>query len=547
MGDKPGDKSDMDVEAATQDTQRGSIDNGYNKSVLEADSGGTQRGLKSRHAQMIALGGTIGTGLFVGSGQALHMGGPVFLLASYVLISIIVFGVVTATTEMSSYLPVPGSSIAYYGTRFVSPSVGFALGYLYWYAFAITVPNDITAASIVVKYWNPPVPTAVWITLFAVITILLNCFPVKYYGESEFWFASIKVFGIVGLLIMALVLVCGGGPTHETLGFRYWSSPINQYLVHGDSGYLVAFVATTTFSFFAFAFAPELIVVTGGEMERPRQNLPRAGRRYFYRLVLFYILGAFFVGLVVRSDNGQLLGGGVGAGASPWAIAAREAGIRGLDSVINAVILTSACSAGSSYLYLSSRTLYSLALTGLAPSVFTRCSKGGIPYVAVALCSSFSLLAYLNVSTSGATVFNWFVNLINTGAYISWAMICFIYLRFRKATDYHHTEDLPYRSMFQPIIAYVTGGMLILLMLLSGFTNFLKGHWNTTNFITSYIGIAIFLAFYFGHKLTVGRHDRWVYPPEEVDLTTGLAEVIANETPAPVRKGWRNWWRALVE
>ncbi|KAF7548861.1 hypothetical protein G7Z17_g6793 [Cylindrodendrum hubeiense] len=539
-------KSDAEVQSTTRPASYSDASKSQN---VEVNIHGTKRGLKSRHAQMIALGGTIGTGLFVGSSQGLRIGGPVFLLAAYILITIMVFGIVTATTEMSSYLPVPGSSMAYYGGRFVSPSFGFALGWMYWYIFVIIVPNDITAASLIIEYWNPPVHTAVWITLIMVLIIALNCFPVTVFGESEFWFASLKVFGIVGLLFMALVLMCGGGPNHDALGFRYWTQPgpVNEYLLPGASGRLVSFIATTTFSLYAFAFAPELLVVTAGEMERPRQNLPKAGKRYFYRLIIFYILGSFFIGLIVRSDNPQLLGGGSGAGASPWAIAARDAGIRGLDSVINGVILTSACSAGSSYLYLSSRALYSMALSGNAPAVFKKCSKAGIPYVAVAASASFCLLAFLNVSTSGATVFNWFVNLINTGGYMSWIAVCFIYLRFRKATFAQNVEELPYRSRFQPIMSYVCGVVLVFLMLLNGLPVFIKGNWNTSNFLTSYIGIPIFIAFYLDHKFTLGRSDRLMYTPTEIDLTSGLAEILADDTPAPERKGWKSWWRVLFE
>ena len=337
---------------------------------------------------------------------------------------------------MSSYLPVPGSTMAYFGSRFFSKSMGFAMGCMYWYIFTITVPAEVTAASVVVQYWNSPVPIAVWITIFMIVIIALNCFPVQYYGETEFWFASLKVFGIIGLLIMALVLVFGGGSNHELLGFHYWKHPaaVNEYIVGGASERLAAFVGTTTFSIFAFAFAPELLVITGGEMESPRRNLPIAGKRYFYRLIFFYVAGSLAISMVVSCNDPLLLGGGSGAGASPWAIAAKRAGIRGLDSVINAVILLSAWSAGNSYLFLASRNLYSMALVGNAPRIFARCANSGIPYVATGTSAIFCLLAYLNVSDSGVTVFNWFVNLINTGGYMSWILICVIYLRFRKAT-----------------------------------------------------------------------------------------------------------------
>lgn len=534
--------------------------------LLERTS--TKRGLKSRHAQMIALGGTIGTGLFVGSGQGLRMGGPVFLVVAYSLITVMVYGIVTATTEMSSYLPVPGSSVAYYGKRYFSSSMGFALGWMYWYIFSITVPAEITAGTLVIQYWSPPVHNAVWITILMAVIVALNALPVRFYGETEFWFASIKVFGIIGLLIMALVLVLGGGPNHQRLGFHYWSNPapINDYLVTGSSGKLCAFLGTTIFSMYAFAFAPELLVVTGGEMESPRRNLPIAGKRYFYRLVVFYVLGVLAISMIVPSDDPKLLGGGSGAGSSPWAVAVKNAGIAGLDSVINAVILTSAWSAGNSYLYMASRALYSMAVAGSAPRIFMRCTGSGIPYYAVAASASFSLLAYLNLSSTGSTVFNWFVNLINTGklrfilpisglkayprsigGFTSWVAVCVIYLRFRKATLVQNVTDLPYRSRFQPYMAYVSGTFFFSLLLLNGFKVFVRGYWNASNFLTSYIGIPIFLIFLLAHKFLTARHEPWMIPSGEVDLYSGLEEIVANEMPRGTREKWHQKWRAVFE
>ena len=240
---------------------------------------------------------------------------------------------------MSSYLPVRGANMSYYGTRFFSRSLGFAMGWMYWYIFSITVPAEVTATSLVIQYWEPPVHVAVWITLTIIVIVGLNCFPVKFYGEAEFWFASIKVFGIIGLILMALVLVCGGGPSGEVYGFKFRHNPgpVKEYPVNGVGGgigQLRAFVAVITFSIFAFAFAPELLVVTGGEMKNPRRNLPIAGRTYFYRLIFFYVFGIFFIGLIVSSNNENLLNGESGAGSSPWAVAAREAGIKGLDSTM---------------------------------------------------------------------------------------------------------------------------------------------------------------------------------------------------------------------
>ncbi|KAF2156542.1 AAT family amino acid transporter [Myriangium duriaei CBS 260.36] len=514
----------------------------------ELDRQGTHRGLKTRHAQMIAIGGTIGTGLFVGSGQGLSIGGPLFLVLSYLTLTVLVYGIVGQTTELSSYLPIRGASVAYYATRYVSRSLGFALGWMYWYVFAITVPAEITATSLVINYWHNHVPIAVWITITFVVILALNLVPVRLYGEAEFWFASLKVFGIIGMIIMALVIICGGAPDEGALGFHYWNhpGPINQYIVPGSGGRLAAFVACICFSTFAFAFAPELLVVTGGEMQSPRRNLPRAGRTYFIRLILFYVLGVIAISCIVSSDNSDLLNGKSGAGSSPWAIAAREAGIKGLDSVINAVIVTSAWSAGNSYLYLSTRALYSMALVGNAPKVFTRCSRSGIPIYALGVSASISLLAYLNCASTGAVVFNWFVNIINTGAFESWFCISIIYLRFRKATFYHNITDLPFRSRLQPYLSWVCMVTFLLLMLLQGFPVFLRGQWNTSSFLTAYLGIPIFLALYFGHKFTIGRNDPWYHAVQDIDLTSGLDDIIAQETPKPVARGLLEKVKAIL-
>ncbi|KAJ0331448.1 hypothetical protein COL922a_011931 [Colletotrichum nupharicola] len=506
------------------------------ESVLEGQGeqhGTTQRGLKSRHAQMIALGGTIGTGLFVGIGQAPYMGGPSSSSSP-----------TSASPSSSTASPPPQAKCPLTSPCPAppSPTTATASSPALW-ASPSAGSTGISSLSLS-PLRSPPLHIAVWLTLIGLVMVGLNCFPVKVYGEAEFWFASIKVFGIIGLLMLSVVLFFGGGPSHQPLWFSNWSDPgpVKEYIVSGNSGRLVAFLATITFSVYAFAFAPELLVVTGGEMDRPRRNIPTATRRYFYRLITFYILGALAVGIIVNSENPNLLSGGKGAGASPWAI-----GIRGLDSVVNVVIVLSAWSAGNSYLYLASRALYSMALAGNAPRIFTRCTKSGVPYYATAASASLSLLAYLNVASTGVTVFNWFVNLINTGAYQSWICCCVVYLRYRKAADAQGVADVPFRSRFQPYSSIVSICGFGLLLVVNGFKVFLDGQWDTSSFLTSYIGVVIFFALYFGHKFTVGRDDAWVRDPIDVDLVSWLDEAMAQETPAPPRTKWHQKWRVLFE
>ena len=508
----------------------------------------THRGLKSRHAQMIALGGSIGTGLFVGSGQGLKIGGPAFLLAGYTIITLLLYGVATGIGEMGTYLPVRGSGMAYYGNRFVSRSLGFTLGWLYWYIFALGMPTEITITTIVIQYWETPVPTGVWYTIIGLVIIACNFFPVSVYGEAEFWFASTKVLAIVGLLILTVVLFFGGGPSGEPLYFSNWSNPtaVNTFLVGGDIGRLCAFVATLTFSVYAFIFAPEMLVATAGEMQSPRSNMPKATKRYFWRLVIFYLLGVLAIGIIVPSKHEDLLSPGSTASASPWAIGIREAGIPALDSVINAVIVLSAWSAGNSFLYIASRALYSLALSGNAPAIFARCTKSGIPYYAVGASSLLSVLSYMNLASTGSVVFNWLANIVNTGAFQSWICCCIIYIRFRKATEAQGVK-VSYRSRFQPWASWVSGVTFTVLLLLNGFKVFVKDHWDTGTFITSYIGIVVFGVLYLGHKFTIGKNDPWAIPLDKVDLQSGLDDILAAELPPKPRLKWYEQWRILFE
>lgn len=413
--------------------------------------------------------------------------------------------------------------------RYVSKSLGVALGYLYFYSFGIIAAYEITAATILIDYWPHGINVAVWITIIMAIIIALNVFPVRVYAEAEFWFASIKVFLILGLLILSLVLMLGGGPNHDRLGFRYWYVPgaINDYIETGATGKFVAFIYVWILSGFSFYFSPELIIVTSGEMHNPRKNLPTASRQFFYRLIFFYILGAIAIGAICASNAPGLVTGSGDANASPWVIAIQNAGIESLPSIVNAGILTSAWSSGSSYLYMSSRSLYSLAVSGNAPRIFARCNRWGVPIYAVLTASLFAPLAYMVCNSEAGVVFNWFISLTNTAGYTSWVLCCVTFIRFRKACDLQGIVS-PYRSAIQPWAAYVCGFLFLVLCLLNGFTVFFPGNWSIGGFLSAYIGVPIFLVIWIGHKLTAGKNDPWIYPSQDVDLTTGLDVVEAD-------------------
>lgn len=257
----------------------------------------------------------------------------------------------------------------------------------------------------------------------------------SWYGEAEFWFASLKIIAIIGLIILGVVLFFGGGPNHDRLGFRYWEHPgaFKPYLVSNvNTGRFLAFWTALIKSGFSFIFSPELITTAAGEAVSPRRNIPKATNRFIYRLFAFYVLGSLVIGVTVAYNDKSLLhgvaSGGSGAGASPFVIGIQNAGIKGLNHVINAAILISAWSSGNSWVYAGSRTLYSLAREGQAPKIFTRCSKNGVPYVAVLVTWSIGLLSFLNLSSSGSTVFYWFTNITTVGGFISWVLVGVAYL-----------------------------------------------------------------------------------------------------------------------
>ncbi|KAF6836758.1 proline permease [Colletotrichum plurivorum] len=506
---------------------------------------GTHRGFKPRHSQMIAIGGAIGTSLFLGSAQVLRVGGPAFLLLSYATLSVIVYGIVTGIAEVATYLPVQGGTMSYYGNKYVSRSLGISKGYLYWYSLSILLPYELVASNLLIDFWNPPVNHAVWITAILVVIIILNFLPVRVFGEAEFWSAGMKVILIIGLVFLSAVLFFGGGPNRDRLGFRYWMhpGPVNTYIEEGHAGRFIALLQSFVLASFAFVLVPEQLIVTAGEMQSPRHNLPRAARRFAWRLIVLFMPTVVAVGIVCPSNDPRLSGSGTTS--SPFVIAIQNAGIPVLDSIVNALILLSACTAGNAFLYSASRNLYSLAVAGNAPEIFSRCNRYGLPYFSVMASAAFSPLAYLSLSNTSLTVFNWLINITNSAGFISWACCGLIYFRYRKAIEFHQLQS-PYRSRVQPWGMWLGTFGAVFLILINGFSVFLSGRWSLGEFLTAYIGVPVFATIYGVHR-AYHKGDDWVRRPGDIDMTEGLAEVLAAGKPPPVRRGMMKWLCVLLE
>ncbi|KZT26701.1 hypothetical protein NEOLEDRAFT_1062284 [Neolentinus lepideus HHB14362 ss-1] len=538
----------MDIEkhdSKRPDTEEtiASVQENDSRTTEQNSYGETRRGLKSRHIQLIAIGGTIGTGLFVGSGAILSTVGPANLFMAYVVMSFILWIAMNCLGEMTTYLPTKGASVSYYIDRFVDPSLAFAAGWNYWYVYAMLVSTEISAATLVVQYWTHAIPVAALITIFLVVLFLLNIFTVSFYGESEFWFASLKILGITSLIILGAVLFFGGGPTHDRLGFRFWVHPgaFKPYMAPGATGRFLGFWTALVRAGFAFVLSPELVTSAAGESEAPRRNIPKASRRFIYRVIFFYVMGSLVAGIITPSNDPRLLqavsAGASGAGASPFVLGIQRAGIVGLNHVYNAMILTSAWSAGNSFVFASSRALYSLAVAGQAQRVFRRCNRNGVPYVAVCTTLVVSCIVYLNVSTGAAVVFQWFVNLTTISGLIAWMALFVCYIRFRQALVYNNAlHTLPFRTPLQPYATYLTLLLVTLLTITNGFQVFFPRQFTASSFLAAYITIPLFLALYLGHKAWF--RTPWLRRLEDIDVFAGKEEAdrLEEEDVPPVPK-----------
>ncbi len=458
------------------------------------DQNQLRRGLKSRHMTMISLGGAIGTGLFLASGGAIHSAGPGGALLAYGVIGIMVYFLVTSLGEMATYMPVSGA-FSTYADRFVDPAFGFAIGWNYWYNWAITIAAELSAATLIMKFWLPDSSSFIWSALFLVLMIGLNLLSVKGYGESEYWFATIKIVTVIVFIIVGILMIFGilGG---EAVGFTNFT--------RGDAPFHGGFLAALgVFMAAGFSFqGTELVGIAAGESENPRKSIPRAIRSVFWRILLFYILAIFIIGMLIPYTNENLASDAVQM--SPFTILFEKAGLAFAASVMNAIILTSVLSAGNSGMYASTRMLWVLAKEGKAPRFLTKLNRGGVPVYALLVTAAFGLLAFLASFFGDGVVYLWLLNASGMTGFIAWLGIAISHYRFRKAylAQGKSLADLPYKAKwypFGPLFAFALCLVVIIGQSLSAFSD---GAVDWQLLVASYIGIPVFLAFWLGYKWT---------------------------------------------
>ncbi|EGE01440.1 amino-acid permease inda1 [Trichophyton equinum CBS 127.97] len=506
-------------------TRMGCTPESFKQRTLEDRHNQFNQTLKSRHLHMIAIGGSIGAGLFVGSGSALRAGGPGALVIDFAIAGMMMFNVVHALGELAVLYPISGGFYTY-STRFIDPSWGFAMGWNYIFQWAIILPLELTVAALTIGYWRVNVSVAVWITVFIVGIIIINLFGVLGYGEEEFWASSLKLVSIIIFMIIALICVLGGGPSYgkynEYWGARLWQDP--GAFANGFKGVCAVFV-TAAFSF----SGTELVGLAAAESKTPLKSLPSAVKQVFWRITLFYILSLVFVGLLVPYTEKRLLGSGslIDVAASPMVIIAKDAGLTGFDSFLNVVILVSVLSIGNSGVYGGSRTLTALAEQGYAPKMFRYVDRAGRPLVSTVAMILVSFLAYINITASGEEIFGWLLALSGLASLFTWGSICYSHIRFRAAWKLqgHTLDEIPFKAAFG-----VWGSWFGLIMVgLVFIAQFYTAVWplgggvnNAKGFFKTYLAVPVVILFWLCAHIRKGKG--WL-KLQDVDVDAGRREI----------------------
>lgn len=460
------------------------------------------RGLHQRHISLIAIAGAIGTGLFLGLGGSIQTGGPLGALLGYAVVGAIVCAVQFSLGEVVAVLPVTGSFVRH-AEFLIDPAVGFAVGYNLVYGNLLSIPTEITAICVLFQFWTDINPS-LWIVIFIVLTFAVGISYIGIYGEVEFWFALLKIVFIIFLILLGLIIDLGGVPGTPRIGFRYWKTPgpFVEYIGSGRWGQFLGFWGCMSNAVFSFA-GVESIAMAAAETRNPRVAIPKACKRVFFRVVTFYGLAVLVVGMLVPSDDDRLNDYSGTAAQSPFVIAASAAGLKGVPSLVNAIVITSAWSSSNQALLSGTRVLYGLALKGQAPRLFLRTTSWGVPYVCVLLNTAFMFLAFMSLSESALSVFWWLVDLVACGVLISWICILTNHLRLILAMRKQGIalSRLPWHNKWTE---WTTPAALILCMIIlftAGFPVFTKGNWSASTFVSSYLDVGLVIAAYIFWKV----------------------------------------------
>jgi amino acid transporter, AAT family len=404
------------------------------------------RGLKGRHVQMIAIGGAIGVGLFLGSATAISRAGPGLVLA-YALGGLAVFFIMRALGELLLYRPVAGS-FASYAEEFVGPWAGFFTGWSYWFMWIVTGMAEITAVAVYINYWFPDVPQ--WIPALIALAVLYaaNLIAVNVFGEMEFWFALVKVVTIIAMMVIGLVVILFDvGELGQTASFA-------NLVNHGGffpTG-ILGVVLVLQIVMFAYQ-GVELVGVTAGEAENPERVLPQAVNSIIWRILLFYLGALIIIMSVLPWTEYQ-------PGVSPFVQVFERVGIPAAAGIINFVVITAAASSCNSGIFSTGRMLYTLSRAGQAPRTLRGVSRHQIPAHAVTLSAAVMLVGVALNYVVPAKAFIYITSTATAGAMWTWGVIVVSHLAYRRRVAAGKLPASPFRMPGSPVTNWIVVAFL---------------------------------------------------------------------------------------
>ncbi|RIJ66959.1 amino acid permease [Rummeliibacillus sp. POC4] len=414
-----------------------------------------QRGLDNRHIQLIALGGSIGVGLFYGSSATIQMGGPSILL-SYLIGGLVIFTIMRALGEMAVDEPVSGS-FSSYANRYLGTFAGYLTGWTYWFMWVVVGMAEISVVGVYVNYWFPDTPN--WLVALVVLIVftMVNLANVKAYGEFEFWFALIKVVAIIGMILFGLgIIFFGIGNGGQPIGIdNLWAH--GGLLPNGINGMIMSFVLVM----FSFG-GVELVGITAGEAKNPQRSIPKAINNVIWRILIFYI-GALGIMMILYPWDK------IGTNGSPFVLIFDKVGIPGAANLINFVVITAALSAFNSGLFASGRMLYNLSLQNNGPKFFGKLSKNGSPRRGILFSSLFLLVAVFLNYVVPEKVFMYISAVATVAVITSWTIILLTHLKFRKSKSKAEIGKLAFKMPLYPVSSYLALAFLAFVIVLMGF------------------------------------------------------------------------------
>ena len=402
------------------------------------------RSMKRRHLFMLSLGGVIGTGLFLNAGYTINQAGAGGALIGYLFGGVILYLVMVCLGELAVYMPVTGS-FQTYASKFISPSAGFSLGWMYFIGSATTAGVEFTAAGILMKRWFPDISVWVWCAIFILLLFALNALTTRGFAEAEYWFSGIKVVAVIFFIIIGFSAILGIIPLADR------PAPYMEHLA--PKGLFPAGIAIVFVTMMNVIFSyqgSELIGIAAGESEEPQKNIPRAIRNVLFRIIIFYIASIIILSAIFPTKELGIL-------ESPFVTLMDLAGIPFAPDIMNFVILTAILSVGNSCIYASTRLLWAMAHDGMAPKVFGKLSKRKVPFTALVFTMIFSLLSLLTSVFAAETVFVLLMSIAGISVTISWMGIALSQFMFRRKyiKAGGKVEDLKYKVPFYPIIPLI--------------------------------------------------------------------------------------------